>query len=51
MTPKILPVKPVIKFDDLQKLDIRVGLIKRVDEINPVLAVPEKPVLNGVSAG
>lgn len=30
---KILPIKPQIKFEDLEKLDIRVGLIEKVDEV------------------
>lgn len=32
MTPA--PIKPEIEFDDLQKLDIRVGTIVSVDEID-----------------
>ena len=30
---KILPVKPTIKFGDLDKLDIRVGRIEKVEDI------------------
>lgn len=31
MTPS--PVKPTIKFDDLEKIDVRVGLIEKVEDI------------------
>lgn len=31
---KQLPVKPTIKFDDLEKLDVRVGTIKKVEEVD-----------------
>lgn len=50
---KSLPVKPIIKFSDLEKIDVRVGTIELVEdnEIVPVLALPEKPVPAGVSAG
>ena len=30
---KLLPVKPTIKFSDLEKLDIRVGRIEKVEDI------------------
>lgn len=30
---KQLPIKPTIKFDDLEKLDIRVGTIEKVEDI------------------
>jgi len=30
---KILPVKPAVKYDDLAKLDIRVGKIEKVEDI------------------
>jgi len=30
---KTLPVKPVIKFSDLEKLDIRVGTIEKVKDV------------------
>jgi tRNA-binding protein len=30
---KQLPVKPTVKFDDVEKLDIRVGTIERVETI------------------
>jgi len=30
---KILPVKPTIQFEDLEKIDIRVGRIEKVDDI------------------
>ncbi len=30
---KQLPIKPPIKFDDLEKLDIRVGTIEKVEDI------------------
>lgn len=30
---KILPVKPVIAFSDLEKLDIRIGLIEKVEDV------------------
>ena len=33
MDTKILPVKPTIKFEDLDKLDIRVGRIEKVEDI------------------
>jgi len=29
---KLLPIKPTIKFDDLEKIDIRVGTIESVDD-------------------
>lgn len=33
MSHKILPIKPIIFFSDLEKIDIRVGTIERVDEV------------------
>ncbi len=30
---KSLPVKPTIKFEDLEKLDIRVGTIEKVEDV------------------
>lgn len=30
---KLLPVKPTIKFADLEKIDIRVGTIEKVEDI------------------
>ncbi len=33
MTMKTLPVKPNINFDDLEKIDIRVGTIESVDDV------------------
>ena len=30
---KIIPVKPTISFDDLEKLDIRVGKIEKVEDV------------------
>lgn len=30
---KSLPVKPTIKFEDLEKLDIRVGRIEKVEDV------------------
>ena len=33
MDAKIKPVKPQIKYDDLSKLDIRVGTIEKVDDV------------------
>ena len=30
---KLLPVKPTIQFDQLDKLDIRVGLIEKVEDV------------------
>lgn len=30
---KYLPVKPIIEFRDLEKLDIRIGTIEKVDDI------------------
>ncbi|KKP70231.1 tRNA-binding protein [candidate division CPR3 bacterium GWF2_35_18] len=31
---KLLPLKPTIKFDDLEKIDIRVGTIEKVENID-----------------
>lgn len=33
MDAKLLPVKPTIKFNDLDKLDFRVGRIEKVEDI------------------
>ena len=33
MTHKLLPVKPIIKLSDLEKIDIRVGAIEKVEDI------------------
>ncbi len=30
---KLLPVKPLIKFEDLEKIDIRVGRIEKVEDV------------------
>jgi tRNA-binding protein len=30
---KLLPVKPTIKFEDLDKIDIRVGKIEKVEDV------------------
>ena len=30
---KILPIKPIIQFADLEKIDIRVGTIEKVEDI------------------
>ena len=30
---KIFPIKPTIKFEDLEKVDIRVGTIEKVEEV------------------
>lgn len=30
---KIIPVKPIINFSDLEKIDIRVGTIEKVEDI------------------
>lgn len=30
---KLQPVKPTIKFEDLEKIDIRVGMIERVEDV------------------
>ena|SRR3989344_8129419 len=30
---KLLPVKPLIRFEDLEKVDIRVGRIEKVEDI------------------
>lgn len=30
---KVLPVKPTIKFEDLEKIDIRVGTIEKVEDV------------------
>jgi tRNA-binding protein len=33
MDTKILPVKPIIKYEDFEKLDIRVGRIEKVEDV------------------
>jgi len=33
MTAKLLPIKPTITFNDFDKLDIRVGMIEKVEDI------------------
>lgn len=33
MTTKLLPVKPTVQYNDLDKLDIRVGRIEKVEDI------------------
>jgi methionine--tRNA ligase beta chain len=33
MDHTIVPVKPVITFDDLEKIDVRVGTIEKVEDI------------------
>jgi len=33
MPHKLLPIKPTIKFSDLEKVDIRVGTIEKVEDI------------------
>jgi tRNA-binding protein len=33
MEPKKLPVKPTIPFGDLEKIDVRVGTIEKVEDI------------------
>jgi tRNA-binding protein len=33
ITMKVLPVKPTIQFEDLEKLDIRVGKIEKVEDV------------------
>lgn len=33
MATKLLPVKPTVNFSDLEKLDIRVGRIEKVEDI------------------
>ena len=33
MSHKILPVKPIVKFADLEKLDFRIGTIEKVEDI------------------
>lgn len=30
---KSLPIKPLVKFEDLEKLDIRVGTIEKVEDV------------------
>ncbi len=32
-TMKLLPVKPTITYEDFQKIDIRIGVIERVEEV------------------
>ena len=50
--PSPAAVKPSVSVTDVEKLDIRVGTILAVEDgITPVLAVPERPVPNGVRAG
>jgi len=34
MTTKLLPVKPTIRFSDLDRLDIRIGRIEKVEDID-----------------
>jgi len=36
---KNLPVKPTIKFSDLEKIDIRVGTIEKVEDIEKSLTM------------
>lgn len=58
---QVAPIKQTVSFDLFQNLDVRVGTIQAVDDvprsdkyadgIAPVLAMPEKPVPNGVRAG
>lgn len=33
MEVKILPIKPTVKYEDIEKLDIRVGRIEKVEDI------------------
>lgn len=33
MNRKTLPIKPIIQFEDLEKVDIRVGTIEKVEDI------------------
>lgn len=33
MDTKILPIKPTISFSDLEKIDIRIGTIEKVEDI------------------
>lgn len=33
MDLKILPIKPIVKYEDFEKLDIRVGKIEKVEDI------------------
>ena len=33
MAFKSLPVKPAIKYEDLEKVDIRIGTIEKVEDI------------------
>lgn len=33
MEAKILPIKPTVKYEDIEKLDIRVGRIEKVEDI------------------
>lgn len=33
MSFKLLPVKPTIKYEDLEKIDIRIGTIEKVEDI------------------
>jgi tRNA-binding EMAP/Myf-like protein len=60
---EITPVKPTIKLDVLEKIDILVGTIMAVEDVprseklvkltveTPVLATLERPVPNGARAG
>lgn len=33
MSFKLLPIKPTIKYEDLEKVDIRIGTIEKVEDI------------------
>lgn len=33
MSFKLLPVKPIIKYEDLEKVDVRIGTIEKVEDI------------------
>jgi tRNA-binding protein len=33
MDPKLLPVKPAIRINDLDKIDIRIGRIEKVEDV------------------
>lgn len=33
MSFKLLPIKPIIKYGDLEKIDIRIGTIEKVEDI------------------
>lgn len=47
------PIKPTITFAEFEKLDIRVGTIVKVEDVegSDKLSMPEKSVPNGTRVG